>query len=94
MRKLLIALLIVSGAAQAEAKFEMRNNAGGKIILTDQPCNNGTHQLAYTTSPKTETQQGCWGADSSFVHIRWYETNDLRSYPADAFTYLPPNGAM
>jgi hypothetical protein len=93
MRKLLIALLIVSGAAQAEAKFEMRNNAGGKIILTDQPCNNGTHQLAYTTSPKTETQQGCWGADSSFVHIRWY-TNDLRSYPIGDWRTTSVNGTM
>jgi hypothetical protein len=93
MRNLLIALLFVSGAAQAEAKFEMDNNAGGKIILTDVPCNNGTHNLAYSTRPKGETLQGCWGADSSFVHIRWY-SNDLRSYPADAFTYLPTKGDM
>jgi hypothetical protein len=93
MRKLLIALLFVSGVAQAEAKFVMNNNAGGKIILTDEPCNNGTHKLAYSTSPKNETLQGCWGADSSFVHIRWY-TNDLRSYPIADWRLIDVNGTM
>jgi hypothetical protein len=79
MNKLLIALLLVSSAANAEALFQLNNNAGGKIVLTDELCRNNKNRLAYSMSPNHDTILGCWSADSSYVHIGWYE-GGIRSY--------------
>ena len=79
MRKLLIALAMLPALAQAEALFETTNKGGGKIVLTDEYCNDNRYRLAYATHPDIETQMGCWTADNSSIHIKWYE-GELRSY--------------
>ena len=79
MNKLLIALLIVSSSAHAESLFEANNNANGKLVLTDELCRDGTNRLAYSTVQGYDTILGCWTADNSYVHIKWYE-GSLRSY--------------
>ena len=90
MRKLLIALLMVPVLANAEAMFEILNQAGGKIVLTDEYCRDGSHKLAYSMMPGYSTLLGCWSADSQYVHIGWYD-NDLRSYPINTWTYIGKN---
>jgi len=54
-------------------------NGGGKIVLTDEFCNDNKNHLAYTQMSGASTLLGCWTHDDSFVHIRWYD-GDLRSY--------------
>ena len=87
MRKLLIALAIIPVLAQAEATFELKNQIGGKMILTDVRCTNGTGYIAYSTMSGYSTLTGCWTADSEFVHVLWSD-GDLRSYPSRLWTYI------
>ena len=87
MKYLLLATLLVAPIAHSEALFELRNQAGGKIILTDEKCRDNSHYLAYSMMPNYPTLLGCWAADSQYVHIGWYD-NDLRSYPATSWTYI------
>jgi hypothetical protein len=84
MNKLLIALLIVSSSANAQALFQLNNNAGGKIVLTDELCRNKSNKLAYSTSNGMSTLLGCWTADDSHIHVQWYDS-DLRSYPYEGW---------
>jgi hypothetical protein len=79
MRKLLIALLAVPLLGHAEAVFETSNQAGGKIVLTDEYCRDDSHKLAYSMVPGYDTILGCWTADNQYIHIAWYD-GGLRSY--------------
>lgn len=87
MKNLLLAALLISLPAHAEALFELRNQAGGKMILTDEKCRDNSHYLAYSMMPNYQTLLGCWSADSQYVHIGWYD-NDLRSYPIGSWIYI------
>lgn len=89
MNKILIVLgLLVSFSSEAKIVLEANNNGGGKMILTDELCNDNTHRLAYSQVANISTLLGCWVGDGQFVHIRWYD-NDLRSYPYSIWR-LPP----
>lgn len=79
MRKLLIALAMLPALAQADVIMETANKGGGKIVLTDEYCNDSRFRIAYTMTPETETVFGCWTADDSFIHIKW-DGGRLRSY--------------
>ena len=79
MKRLLIALLMIPTMGKAEALFETSNRGGGKIVLTDEYCSDGERRLAYATHPNSDTQLGCWTADSSHIHVKWYDS-PLRSY--------------
>ncbi len=79
MIRLLLALLMIPAMGKAEALFETANTGGGKIVLTDEYCNDNNHRLAYATHPEGETQMGCWTADNSHIHVKWYG-GQLRSY--------------
>lgn len=87
MRKLLIALAFIPALAQAEASFELKNQSGGKMVLTDIKCTNSNGYVAYSTMPNNTTLTGCWSADSEYVHILWSD-GDFRSYPAKAWTFI------
>lgn len=84
MKYLLLATLLLTSSAHSEALFETRNQAGGKIVLTDETCRDGSHKLAYSMMPNHNTILGCWTADNSFVHIGWYD-GSLRSYEYDGW---------
>lgn len=79
MKKLLIALLLVSSVVKAEAIFQTKNQSGGSIVLTDEKCNNGTGYLAYSMTPNGNTILGCYLADKLYIHIFWRE-GGMRSY--------------
>ena len=87
MNKLLLALLLLPMIVKAEAIAETRNSGGGKIVLTNEACNQKGFKLAYTMMNGASTLLGCWGMDSSFIHIRWYD-GDLRSYPLEGWIIL------
>lgn len=81
MKKLIAILgLAVTLNAQAKPILETNNNGGGKMVLTDEFCNDNTHKLAFSQVAGVSTLLGCWVGDGQFVHIRWYD-GDLRSYP-------------
>jgi len=75
-----IALLAFCLNAQAKVIAESANKAGGKMVLTDEFCNDNKNKMAYSVMNGAPTLMGCWAVDDSYVHIRWYD-NDLRSYP-------------
>ena len=56
MIRLLLALLMIPAIGKAEVLFETTNKGGGKIVLTDEYCNDGKHRLAYATHPDIDTQ--------------------------------------
>lgn len=80
MKKLLLIAMLFSLNAEAKVIAESANKGGGKIVLTDEYCNDGSHKLAYSQMSGYPTLMGCWATDESFVHVRWYD-GDLRSYP-------------
>ena len=90
MNKLLILLLVACPTAHAEKYFELKNKAGGKIVLHATECYDKSKpalKLATSSSPNSKTDFGCWGYFGGEVHIV-YGDGERRAYPADAFTYV------
>lgn len=90
MKKLLIALLLVSPIVHAEKYFELRNKAGGKIVLHAVECYDKSKpslKLVTATAPSQKTIFGCWGYIGGEVHVV-YDDGERRSYPADVFTFI------
>jgi hypothetical protein len=88
MNKLLVVIgLVMSLNVQAKAVVEAANQGGGKLVLTDEFCNDNQHKLAYSQTNTTSTLFGCWTGDGKFIHIRWYD-GDLRSYPYEIWQVI------
>lgn len=88
MYKLLVVIgLAVSLNVQAKSVLEANNNGGGKMVLTNEYCNDKVHKLAFSQINNAPTLLGCWVGDGQFIHIRWYD-NDLRSYPYDIWRVI------
>ena len=84
---LIALLLILVSPVSAEILATLENEAGGKIVLTNtqvDACKNGF--AAYATSPRGNTQWGCWFVDEDFVHITWLDDGNTRSYETSEFT--------
>ena len=82
MKKLLLALALLTGVAQAQT-YVMPNNGGGEITLTTQTCkaDNGAYtQLkhAYTWS-NSVYMEGCWALIDGNVHITWLHSDGTRA---------------
>lgn len=83
MKKLLLALLLVSNISYADIAATMRNKAGGYIALTSDVCSTSdTMFQAYSSMPNHSTMWGCWYSDTINVHIRWSD-GDYRTYPLE-----------
>lgn len=90
MNKLLILLLVTCSTAHAEKYFELRNKAGGKIVLHANNCPDKSKiplKMATASAPSQKTMFGCWGYIGGEVHIV-YDDGERRAYPADAFTFI------
>lgn len=59
---------------------ETNNGSGGKIVITNELCNDNKHYLAYSYANGQPNLFGCWVHDDSGIHIRWYD-GDIRTYP-------------
>lgn len=86
-----IALLAICFNVQAKVIAEMLNKGGGKMVVSDEICNDGKNRLAYTVMSGMPTLMGCWSYDDSHIHIRWYD-NDLRSYPIEYWVLKTTKG--
>jgi hypothetical protein len=96
MKKLLIALLVVSGVASAETVATLPNQAGGKIVLTDEVCKDPATGEIYTAlrrsynySSSGGTSEGCWTLEDETIVVVWINSNGSRDrsrYPLSNFT--------
>jgi len=85
MKKLLIALMLVCGAANAEEEwFESANESGGKIVLLTAGCASRpeatTMRRMYAAHRNGQTVWGCWNYWNDAVHVVY---DDGQSYTYD-----------
>jgi len=72
MKKLILTLLLVCGAASAETWFEMPNKGGGKILLLMTKCSDAKDgRVVIATSPDGGNSTGCWWYFADMVHVAW-----------------------
>ena len=95
-------ILALSTAANADDFGWMRNNAGGKIIITEEPCPikelNKNSQKAMAYNQDGDIALGCWGRfkhDDSKILIYWQDSNETKIYDITDFTYeIKKNGTQ
>lgn len=86
MKKLLIALMFVCGAANAEQWFEMPNKAGGKMVLLTTKCSDSeSGRIVISTTPEGPNVSGCWWYFADMVNIVW-KSGNTSSFEGTAFT--------
>lgn len=83
MKKLLLSLMLIASSAHAERWFEMPNEAGGKIILTESKCISSEGKLVIATTPSGGNVQGCWYYFADMVHIVWQHGKTSSFNPSD-----------
>ena len=97
MKKIALALLtfILPTLAFAGAIATMPNQAGGKIVLTDDPCkHNGKvyeHlNRAYNYGTQGHTTEGCFDVEDETVVVFWFDNsaNPKMRYPIENFTLI------
>jgi len=88
LKKLLAVLLFVPTIAVGAVVASMPNQAGGKIVLTDEACvHRGKHYSnlykAYFYVNSGATGDGCWAIEdgSETVTVVWHDTGDTKRYP-------------
>lgn len=92
MKKLLATLLLCPMIAHGAVVASMPNQAGGKIVLTDEACiykgkNYTNLYKSYFFTPTGLTGNGCWAIEdgSEVVTVIWHDTGDTKRYPASSF---------
>ena len=84
MKKLLIALVLVSCNAMADT-WVMANNGNGQIVITDRLCQGYKHIFyAYSYSDRAFLE-GCWAVIDGKVHIEWNQKVGRRVYEMNDF---------
>jgi hypothetical protein len=87
MKKLLLVLLLVSGAVHAKEEWlESDNEGGGKIVLLPNECPNVPklkRMYAYTKSG--ETIWGCWNFWTGMIHVVYDKTGSSYTYNPELF---------
>jgi len=90
VKRILVALVLVPlvGLAQEEW-LELRNQAGGKILLLSGKCSrkgaeNG--RMVISTTPAGPNLHGCWYVFADMVHIVW-ESGGTSSFETKDFEY-------
>lgn len=78
MKKLLLALALITPLAHAEKWLELINDAGGKMQLLQSSCDESSKGRLILTSLKSgETIRGCW----------WYFAGQIHAVYSDGTTY-------
>ena len=70
--------------------YVLPNKGGGEITLTGRPCviqgqNQPELREAYTWSPSSPYEKGCWTIIDSNVHILFLTTKERRVYRIEDF---------
>lgn len=90
MKKLLAVLLFAPTIALGGVVASMPNQAGGKIVLTDEPCNHDgknypSLRKSYFYTPEGTTGDGCWRLDDETIIVAWIDSNTTKRYPLQNF---------
>jgi hypothetical protein len=91
MKKIIaIVLFCFIGLAHAEVIATLPNQAGGKIVLTNETCSSDgkvykSLRSAYKYAKSGETSDGCWYISDEVVNAIW-EDGTKNRYPAGTFT--------
>lgn len=90
MKKLIATLLLCPMIAHGAVVASMPNQAGGKIVLTDEECVHAgkrydTLYKSYFYTPEGTTGNGCWRLDDETVIVVWIDSNTTRRYPVQNF---------
>ena len=81
MKKLIATLLITvcSPCIQADTKAHVKNEDGGRIVLTDEQCQVDPRMLrAYTYTKSHYTEEGCWVDDDLTILVKWEKMGVMR----------------
>jgi hypothetical protein len=88
MKKLLIVLLFIPTIALGAVVASMPNQAGGKIVLTDEACihrgkNYPNLYKSYFYANSGLSGDGCWTIEdgSETITVIWLDTGDTKRYP-------------
>jgi len=95
MRQYLVcAMLAVSVSAQAGVVLERPNDAGGKLIATDERNANcqQDEMLFISQSSKGEFLLGCWSSPGDYQYIVVHYFRDFNGNPMDARRMYDFNG--
>jgi len=89
MKKLLAVLLLCPMVVYGAVVATMPNQAGGRIVLTDEACvyknkNYSNLYRAYFYTTEGTTGEGCWTLEDESVTVIWH-TGGTRRYPAENF---------
>ena len=84
------ALIGCATPARTQTVFVLPNKGGGEITLTNRQCvikdqNVPELREAYTWSPSSTYEKGCWTIIDGNVHILFLTTNDRRVYRIEDF---------
>ena len=83
MKKLLLILALACAPASAETWFEMRNQAGGKILLLMEKCRGGEGRMVIATTPEGANANGCWYYFADMVHVVWSDGGNIKTSTFD-----------
>ena len=91
MKKLLLTLMLFSGAAHADLYAIAPNQIGGHTILSQKPCNtNPKWRSAYAFSRTNTVAFACWYLENNSV-IFVTESGTIRSMPLKSFEVVVEN---
>jgi hypothetical protein len=95
IKNIAVVAFMLPTMAVAAAIATMPNQAGGKIVLTDEPC---VHQgkkfdglnRAYNYGAQGYTTEGCFVVEDETVVVIWNDgsANSKMRYPAENFTII------
>jgi hypothetical protein len=99
LKYLAVLALMIPTLVQAAAIATMPNRAGGKIVLTDEPCIHKGKTYAglaraYNYSTEGYTTEGCFAIEDDTVVVIWDDgsANSKMRYPAENFTIIKKRG--
>ena len=93
MKKLLLVLLMSVGIANARGIAYFNNNAGGRIVLTDEVCKGQDNKVyqglfrTYLYSSDGKFDEGCYYLEDESVATLW-RSGAERRYPASNFIII------
>ena len=75
MKKLLLALALISSSVSAQEIFATAiNSAGGKIVLLSikSDCSKN-YRAMFSTLPTGETSYGCWSVAFDMIRVKYHD---------------------
>lgn len=105
MKKYALIFALIASPVHAENLAWMENEAGGKIILTNEACvikgkaySEARKIIAYSALVDNKgPNEGCWGIykhDDSLIYALWPSVKQTKLYRFDDFTWTNSKGSF